>query len=133
MKHWGCLGTTNESQVVPQLRRQNRIKTIQASLQIEGNTLSLEQVTAVLEGKRVLGQPQEIQEVRNAFAVYEAIDTFCPTSRDDLLAAHKVLMQGLVDQAGSFRSTEVSILKGNDVAHVAPPAKRVAEHMANLL
>ena len=129
----GRLGTANESQVVPQLRRQNRIKTIQASLQIEGNTLSLEQVTAVLEGKRVLGQPQEIQEVRNAFAVYEAMDTFCPTSRDDLLAAHKVLMQGLVDQAGSFRSTEVSILKGNDVAHVAPPAKRVAEHMANLL
>ena len=72
----GRLAATEEKLVMPKLRRQNRIKTIQASLQIEGNTLSLEKVTALLAGKRVLGLPKEIQEVRNAFAAYEAMEKY---------------------------------------------------------
>ena len=119
--------------IVPKLRRQNRIKTIQASLQIEGNTLSLEQVTAVLEGKRILGQPKEIQEVRNAFDAYEAMADFSPASQKDLFYGHKLLMESLVDTAGSFRTSSVGIFKGSNVAHVALPAKRVPELMDNLL
>jgi Fic family protein len=129
----GRLDTVRRGQVIPRLRRQNRIKTIQASLQIEGNTLSLDQVTAVLDGKRVLAQPREIQEVRNAFKVYETMATLQPESRDDLLAAHRVLMEGLIDQAGRFRTSVVGIFQGEEVAHVAPPVKRVAELMDNLL
>lgn len=129
----GRIAATSAKELVLDLRRQNRIKTIQASLQIEGNTLSLEQVTAVLDGKRVLGLPREIQEVKNAFDAYESMDRFSPGSCDDLLAAHLLLMRGLVEEAGRFRTSEVGILKGQDVAHVAPPAKYVSKHMENLL
>lgn len=79
----------------PQLRRGNRIRTIQASLAIEHNSLTVEQVTAVLEGKRVLGLPREIQEVRNAFADYEHLLQWQPHNQKHLLAAHGLLMQGL--------------------------------------
>jgi len=129
----GHLGARQEQLVVPKLRRQNRIKTIQASLQIEGNTLSLEQVTAVIEGKRVLGQPKEIQEVRNAFKTYEAMETLCPDCRADLLTAHALLMEGLIDTAGKFRTSAVGIFKGREVAHITPPAKRVPGLMDDLL
>ena len=129
----GRLDTARRGQVIPRLRRQNRIKTIQASLQIEGNTLSLDQVTAVLDGKRVLGQPREIQEVRNAFKAYETMATLQPESREDLLAAHRLLMEGLVDRAGRFRTSAVGIFQGGEVAHVAPPAKRVGGLMDDLL
>lgn len=84
------------------LRRSNRIRTIQGSLAIEGNTLSLDQVTAVVEGKRVLGSTREVQEVRGAVAAYEALGEWDPTKRDHLLAAHGLLMAGLVDQPGAF-------------------------------
>ncbi|MCX7094556.1 MAG: hypothetical protein NTY50_14060 [Methylobacter sp.] len=93
-----------EQNLTPRLRRENRIRTIQASLAIENNTLTLEQVTAVIEGKRVLGLPREIQEVRNAFAAYEAMDNWHPASEADLLAAHSLLMSMLVDRPGVFRS-----------------------------
>ncbi len=129
----GRLAATEGKQTVPKLRKQNRIKTIQASLQIEGNTLSLEQVTAVLDGKRVLGQPKEIQEVRNAFVAYEAMAELSPALHKDLLYGHKLLMEGLVDAAGCFRNSSVGVFKGSNVAHVAPPAKRVPELMDNLL
>jgi len=100
----GNLRLHSESVPVPVLRRGNRIKTVQASLAIEGNSLSLEQVTAVLSGKRVLAQPREIQEVRNAFAAYEKLMDWTAHSREDLLAAHNLLMAGLVDEPGRFRS-----------------------------
>jgi Fic family protein len=76
-----------ERSLTPRLRRENRIRTIQASLAIENNTLTLEQVTAVIDGKRVLGLPREIQEVRNAFSAYEALENWHPASEADLLAA----------------------------------------------
>jgi len=122
-----------EKTMTPRLRRENRIRSIYASLAIENNTLSLEQVTAVIEGKRVLGLPREIQEVRNAFATYEAMKDWNPTFRNDLLAAHRMLMTGLVDEAGMFRSGGVGVFKGKEVVHMAPPAKRVAQLMDDLL
>ena len=129
----GNLRLHSESVAVPILRRGNRIKTVQASLAIEGNSLSLEQVTAVLSGKRVLAQPREIQEVRNAFAAYEKLSDWTAHSRADLLAAHGLLMAGLVDETGRFRSGGVGIQRGGEVVHIAPPAERVPALMDDLL
>lgn len=120
------------SRMNPQLRRGNRIRTIQASLAIEQNSLTLEQMTAVLEGKRVLGTPAEIQEVRNAFSAYEALDTWDPTASKDLLAAHGILIQGLVDRAGKYRAGGVGITQGQKVVHMAPLAGRVTALVRNL-
>ena len=122
-----------EQNLTPRLRRENRIRTIQASLAIENNTLTLEQVTAVIEGKRVLGHPREIQEVRNAFATYEAIEEWDATSEEDLLAAHGLLMSALVDEFGMYRSGGVGIFRGEQLVHMAPPAGRVPQLLADLL
>ncbi len=129
----GRWALTTESELSPKLRRGNRIRTIQASLAIENNTLNVEQVTAVLEGKRVLGLPREIQEVRNAFAAYECLPQWQPTAINDLLAAHGVLMAGLLDDAGHFRSGGVGIYRGDALMHMAPPASRVGALMQDLL
>lgn len=122
-----------EQRLTPHLRRENRIRTIHASLAIENNTLTLEQVTAVVEGKRVLGHPREIQEVRNAFAAYEALEGWHADSERDLLSAHELLMQGLMDEAGCYRSGGVGIFQGKQLVHMAPPANRVPQLMADLL
>ncbi|HDK8694915.1 Fic family protein [Aeromonas hydrophila] len=118
---------------VPMLRRENRIRTIQASLAIEHNTLSVEQVTAVIEGKTVLGLPREILEVRNAFAAYEAMPDWGPASAEDLLGAHGLLMCGLCDDAGHWRSSGVGIYRGEQLVHMAPPANQVPRLMEQLL
>jgi Fic family protein len=115
------------------LRRSNRLRTIQGSLAIEGNTLSLEQVTAVVAGKRVLGSAREVQEVRGAVEAYDRFGTWDPAKRDDLLAAHGVLMAGLVDRPGHFRTTAAGIQRGEEVVHVAPPAGQVRALMNELL
>ncbi|WAK04408.1 Fic family protein [Methylobacter sp. YRD-M1] len=122
-----------EQNLTPRLRRENRIRTIQASLAIENNTLTLEQVTAVIDGKRVLGLPREIQEVHNAFAAYEAMENWHPASEADLLAAHGLLMSTLVDQPGIYRTGGVGIFRGKQLVHMAPPADRVPYLMADLL
>ena len=129
----GRYSAASEERPSPRLRRENRIRTIQASLAIENNTLTLEQVTAVLDGKPVLGNPIEIQEVRNAFAAYEAMERWQATAVKHLLEAHKLLMAGLVDEAGRFRSGGVGIFRGEQLVHMAPPAKRVPELVGNLL
>lgn len=129
----GNLRLHSESIAIPILRRGNRIKTVQASLAIEGNSLSLEQVTAVLSGKRVLAQPREIQEVRNAFAAYEKLPDWTAHSRADLLATHSLLMAGLVDEPGYFRSGGVGLRRGKEFVHVAPSAERVPALMDDLL
>nr|HPG58625.1 Fic family protein [Candidatus Wallbacteria bacterium] len=116
----------------PILRRGNRLRTIQASLAIENNSLSLEQVTGIISGKRIIGPPREIQEVKNAFAAYELIESLDPLSEKGLLKAHKILMTALVDDAGKYRSGGVGIVKGRKIIHVAPPAKRIASLMADL-
>ena len=102
----GAWKAANRGALVPELRRGNRIRTLQASLAIEQNTLSVEQVTAVLAGKPVLGSPKEVQEVRNAFVAYEAMERWQPHRQRDLLQAHALLMAGLVDRpAGCARAT----------------------------
>lgn len=132
-EHVGRLSALQGTTLTPQLRRGNRIRTIQASLAIENNTLSLEQVTAVLEGKQVLGLPREIQEVRNAFAAYEAMPGWQLAARADLLKAHGLLMQGLIDDAGQFRQGGVGIYRGERLLHMAPPATRVGPLVDDLL
>jgi Fic family protein len=129
----GRLSAEQPGGLTPQLRRGNRIRTIQASLAIENNTLSVEQVTAVLDGKRVLGLPREIQEVRNAFAAYEAMAGWQAERRADLLAAHGLLMHGLLDNAGRLRSGGVGIYRGERLLHMAPPAGRVGQLIDDLL
>ncbi len=115
------------------LRRINRIRTIQGSLAIEGNTLSEEQITAVLEGKPVLAPPREIQEARNALAAYEQMTHWQPEREADLLQAHKVLTQGLLEDAGRYRGGGVGVMQGEHVIHMAPPANRVPGLMHDLL
>jgi Fic family protein len=118
---------------VPKLRRENRIRSIHASLAIENNTLSLEQVTAVIHGRRVLGKPAEVQEVKNAFAAYEAMAEWSPGSLKNLLAAHRLLMSGLVSDAGRFRTRSVGIAQGSELVHLAPPAEQVRALVKDLL
>ncbi|HOI91412.1 MAG TPA: Fic family protein [Candidatus Rifleibacterium sp.] len=115
------------------LRRINRIRTVQGSLAIEGNTLSIEQITAIIEGKRVIAPPREILEVRNAVKIYEMLDRLRPESSSDLLLAHKVLMSGLAEDAGAFRKKGVGVMAGERVVHMAPPAQRVPGLVNELL
>jgi len=94
----------------PTLRRSNRIRTIHGSLAIEQNTLSLEQVTAVLNGKHVFAPPKDIAEVKNAYEIYERLDELNPYSVDDLLTAHGIMTRGLVEESGVFRSRPVGVV-----------------------
>ncbi len=118
---------------MPVLRRENGIRSIHSSLAIENNSLTLEQVTAVIAGKRVLGPPREVQEVKNAFAAYDAMEAWNPSSPKDLLAAHRILMEGLIDEAGKFRTRPVGIAQGQKIVHLAPPAAGVPGLMKDLL
>lgn len=106
----GKISSTQNLSTSPILRRQNRIRTIYSSLAIEQNTLSLEQVTAVLSGKRVLAPPKDIAEVKNAYEIYDHLAGLNPYSIDDLLLAHRTMMQGLVHEAGEFRSRPVGVV-----------------------
>ena len=130
---WSAVLDHVDEALVPELRRGNRLRTIQASLAIEHNSLSLEQVTAVLEGKRVLGLPREIQEVRNAFAAYEQLPSFQPYKLKHVLTAHGQLMFGLVDDAGQWRHSGVGIYRDKQLMHMAPPASQVPRLMGDLL
>lgn len=114
------------------LRRENRIRTIHSSLAIEQNSLSLEQVTAIIEGKRVLGNPNEIKEVQNAYDAYELLLTLEPLSINDLLQAHRLMMKGLVKENGRFRSGGVGVFAGEKLMHMAPPAKFVPQQIQDL-
>ena len=116
-----------------ELRRENRIKTIQSSLHIEGNTLSIDQVTALLDNKRVIAPQKDIQEVRNAINTYDQLDKFNAYSFTSLCEAHKLLMFGLVDNAGQIRTSNVGIAKGDEIAHIAPPAHLIKEQLKSLL
>ena len=106
----GSMSSLSEAARSPQLRRSNRIKTIYSSLSIEQNTLSLDQVTAVVSGKRVLAPPKDIAEVQNAFDIYDRLDELNPYSIDDLLTAHAVMVRGLRDDAGEFRLRPVGVV-----------------------
>lgn len=123
----------NGGVLAPDLRRRNRLRTLQASLAIEQNTLNVEQVTAVLDGKAVLGSQKETLEVRNAFAAYEAMERWQPHRQADLLQAYALLMAGLVDKPGKLRSGDVGIWRGRKLLHMAPPASRVSMLIKALL
>ena len=128
----GRITVLQEGTLSPHLRRENRIRTIHSSLAIEHNSLSLEQVTAILDGKRVLGNPNEIKEVQNAYEAYELMLRLDPSSVDNLLKAHKLMMNGLVPENGKFRSGGVGVFDGEVLIHMAPPAEFVPEHIHNL-
>lgn len=116
----------------PKLRKENRIKTIHSSLSIEGNTLSEEQITALIEEKSVIGPVKDVHEVLNAIKVYDQLPTFNPDSVKSFLIAHEILMHGLVADNGRFRKKGVGIMAGNKIAHMAPPAENVPHLMNDL-
>lgn len=114
------------------LRKQNRIKTIYSSLAIEGNTLDIEQVSALIDDKRIVGSKKEIQEVQNAIQAYDRLDQFKPHSMRDFLKAHSVLMKGLVNNPGKFRHSQVGIKNGIKLTHIAPNYKLIPNLMKDL-
>jgi len=116
----------------PQLRKQNRIKTIHSSLQIEGNTLTEEQITALIENKRVIGPKKDVLEVLNAIMVYDKLEEYKFSSDKNFLKAHLELMNGLIESAGKYRKQGVGIVKGTKVEHIAPPHENVPHLMKDL-
>ena len=116
----------------PQLRKQNRIKTIHSSLKIEGNTLTEEQITALIENKRVIGPEKDVLEVLNAIKVYEKLESYNFSSDRSFLKAHLELMNGLIESAGKYRTQGVGIVKGTIVEHIAPPFENVPYLMKDL-
>ncbi|HHX11801.1 MAG TPA: Fic family protein [Clostridiales bacterium] len=117
----------------PRLRRDNRIRTIHASLAIENNSLSLDQVTDIINGKRILGAPDEICEVKNAFEAYNKLLELNPYSVKDMLLAHKVMMKELTKEVGTFRSGGVGVFAGKQLVHMAPPANQVPHLIKDLV
>lgn len=133
MENLGRLSGVNELEKLPRLRRVNRIKSIHSSLAIENNTLSFEQVTAVINGKPVLAPQKDVLEVQNAFRAYEKLDEINPYSVDDLLKIHGVMTDGLVKEAGQLRSGQVGVYnQDGKVVHLAPPAEFVPGQIAQL-
>lgn len=128
----GLLEGVNLIQPGPQLRRKNRIRTIQASLAIEGNTLTRNQVTALLDQKRVAGPPLDILEVQNAITAYRRLAEFTPISMDSLLEAHGIMMKGLVANPGSLRQNPIGAIRENNIFHEAPHWKKVESMMQML-
>jgi Fic family protein len=116
----------------PQLRKQNRIKTIHSSLKIEGNTLTEEQITALIENKKVIGPEKDVLEVLNAIKVYEKLDSYKFSSDKSFFKAHLELMNGLIESAGKYRKQGVGIVKGTIVEHIAPPFENVPHLMKDL-
>ncbi|MBA3985537.1 MAG: Fic family protein, partial [Flavobacteriales bacterium] len=116
----------------PKLRKENKIKTIHSSLKIEGNTLSIDQVTGLLENKRVIGPQKDITEVLNAIKIYDNLHAYNPLSEKSFLKCHKDLMQGLMEDNGNYRKRGVGILKGIKLEHLAPPTENVPFLMKDL-
>lgn len=115
------------------LRKENRIRSIQSSLAIENNSLSLEQVTQIINGKRVLGPPKDIHEVENAYQAYEQAFLLDPYDYRDLLKAHKLLTDGLIKETGKFRSKDVAVYSGENIVHLGARAEFVPKLVKNLL
>lgn len=116
----------------PKLRRENRIRSIHSSLAIEQNSMTVDQVSDIIDGKRVLGPPQDIREVKNAYEAYELLTRFNPYSVKDLLKAHKVMMHDLVKESGTFRSNGVGVYAGTDLIHAGSPPQYVPDLMQEL-
>ena len=128
----GALHPNSELSTNPTLHRKLRIRTIRSSLMIEGNTLSEEAVTAIMDGRRVLGPAKDILEVENAQRAYALAPTLDPYRVDDLLHAHRIMMEGLVEGAGCFRANNVGVFDGDDLIHAGTPASYVPNVIADL-
>ena len=128
----GAVNANYLSKQSPQLRKQNRIKTIQSSLQIEGNTLTEDQVTALMENKRIIGPEKDVLEVLNAIKAYNGLNTYKLYSEKDFLKAHATLMNGLIKNAGKYRNQSVGIVKDDSIEHIAPPFQNVPYLMKDL-
>jgi len=128
----GRLEGVNLTRPDPRLRRKNRIQTIQASLAIEGNSLTPGQVTALLDNKRIIGPHKDILEVKNAITAYHHLSEFAPLSLDSLLDAHALLMRGLSNESGSLRKGPIGVIRENDVFHQAPHWEKVPPMMQAL-
>lgn len=128
----GAVAVYDTLQSNPKLRRENRIKSIYSSLAIEQNTLTLDQVTDVIDGKTVLGPPQDIREAKNAYEAYERVSALDPYSVKNLLLAHKIMMEGLVKEAGRFRSGNVGVYAGTQLIHAGSPANYVPDLIGQL-
>ena len=122
-----------ESAIDPLLRKKNRLKTIHSSLAIEQNTLTLKQVTDIIDGKYVFGPPKEIEEVKNAKAAYAILERIDPYSVNDLLKVHGLMVGGLTAQAGRFRTVEVGVYSGQHLVHAGLPHKQVPGRIKELL
>lgn len=131
----GSVKVTSDWSKNPTLRRKNRIQTIYGSLAIEQNTLTIDQVTAVINGKAVIAPPKDIEEVKNAFEIYEVLDTLNPYSVEDLLKAHGVMMRGLISDAGEFRRRPVGVVdsKSGEVIHLGTLPAYVPETVEKLM
>ena len=128
----GQIKILSRGNLAPHLRKENRIRTIHSSLSIEHNSLTLEQVTAIIDGRRILGNPVEIQEVKSAYTAYEMMLTLDPYSVDDLLKAYKAMMNELISENGRFRSGGVGVFNGKVLVHMAPPANMVPGQIQDL-
>ena len=128
----GEVNSAHLSKPPTELRKRNRIKTIHSSLEIEGNTLTIEQITAIIENKRIVGPKKDILEVKNAINVYEYLNKLDPNSFKSFCRAHEILMDGLIESAGRLRSKSVGIVKGSEVAHLAPQSDMLQPLMNDL-
>ena len=128
----GRITATNNLEAKPHLRRNNRIKSIHSSLKIEANSLTLGQVRDVINGKAVLGEQKEIQEVRNAYAAYERLSEIAPYNIRHLKKFHGIMTKYLVEESGEFRSGEEGVFNGNQCVFKAPPARFVPQLMDEL-
>ncbi len=118
--------------ITPLLRKKNRIKTIAGTLEIEGNFLGEEKITAIIDGDRVLGTMLEVAEVEGAINAYKNLEKYRYSSLTDLLNAHKIMMNGILKDAGMFRNINVGVGNKDEVSHVAPPYKFVPNLMQDL-
>ena len=128
----GKISVRSNMQAKPHLRKNNRIKSIHSSLKIEANSLTIGQVRDVINGKTVLGEKKEVQEVKNAYAAYEKILQINPFNIDELKSLHGIMTKYLVDESGEFRNGEEGVFSGDKCIFMAPPARMVPELMANL-
>ena len=128
----GEVNAAHLSKPPTELRKKNRIKTIHSSLEIEGNTLTIEQITAIVENRRVIGPKKDILEVKNAIVVYDYLDNLNPNSFASFCEAHGLLMNGLIESAGQLRSKSVGIIKGSEIAHIAPQSGMLKPLMNDL-
>ena len=128
----GQISLSNALSRNPKLRRENRIRSIHSSLAIEQNSLTMDQVSDIIDGKRVLGPPQDIREVKSAYEAYELLTRLNPYSIKDLLKAHKVMMADLVKESGTFRSKGVGVYAGMELIHAGTPPQYVPDLMRQL-